>query len=250
MTDDGSSKRIMRHYEMLIFRHRMRKLATIWLSILVTSVIIILAVSGVFSSDIESAYAAELSGSPIICIEPVQVEAEVFYNEPANAELPEVTAVAQNLLATPEVVKSAYIVSLTDLEKFHVCQLAVVEAGGEGEDGCVAVMATVFNRYLSPNFPNTIDGVISERGQFAKCSQVTAEDIAEYPFMMSALERAMKGEDPAAEYLGERSLYFYSNVIELSANEKAMRDRISSKVLLGNQWFYGATGNMQGNREL
>ena len=251
MDDSGSSRRIMRHYEWLILRHRMRKFAAIWLSIVVTSVIIVLAVSGVFSEDIDSVYAAELEATPIINIEPVRVEAELLYNEPANAQLPEATpAVVQTLVATPEVVSNSYIVSLTDSEKFQLCQLAVVEAGGEGEDGCVAVMATVINRYFSPDFPNTINGVITQSGQFAKCSQVTATKIAQYPFMMNALERAMRGEDPAKEVLGESSLYFYSNVIELSANEKAMRDRISNKVLLGNQWFYGATGYMQGNRML
>ena len=246
--DENGTRRMMKHYEMLILRHRIRKFVAIMSAIIITTVIVTVSVAGIFS-DIDDVYAAEIKSTEIFEVrtEEIVVETEEFLTEQAVSVLPEQEVKVQTLVATPEIIRNAYIVSLTDSEKFHVCQLAVVEAGGEGEDGCVAVMATVFNRYLSPNFPNTIDGVITQRGQFAKCSQVTAADIAEYPFMMSALERAMKGEDPAAEYLGERSLYFYSNVIELSANEKAMRDKISSKVLLGNQWFYGETGNMQGN---
>lgn len=248
--DTADARSIMRHYERLIFKHRVRKYTMIMSFVLVISIAITAIITSVALE--ENVYAAQITVSPIVLTtEAIKVEAVKTYTQPAQEVVqPVQQVVAQNLVATPETFTSVYIVNLTNEEMFQLCQLAVVEAGGEGEDGCVAVMATAINRYFSPDFPNTINGVITQSGQFAKCSNVSAAKIAEYPFMMNALDRAMRGEDPAGMLLGERSLYFYSNIIQLSSTEQAMRDRISNKVLLGNQWFYGATGNAQGNREL
>ena len=46
-------------------------------------------------------------------------------------------------------------------------KLAMAEAGGEGLKGKALVMRVVMNRVISPDFPDTVEEVICEPGQFS-----------------------------------------------------------------------------------
>ena len=52
-------------------------------------------------------------------------------------------------------------------DRYLLANLIYCEAGGEPYEGQVAVGSVVMNRVLSPKFPNTISGVIYQKGQFS-----------------------------------------------------------------------------------
>lgn len=80
------------------------------------------------------------------------------------------------------------------------------EARGEPYEGQVAVGAVIMNRVKSPIFPNTIAGVIYQRGQFSCVTdgQINA-DIENNSTVFKAAQDAMNGSDPT-----NGALYFYN----------------------------------------
>lgn len=79
------------------------------------------------------------------------------------------------------------------------------EARGEPYEGQVAVGAVVLNRVKSSQFPNTISGVIYQKGQFT----CVTDGQFDKPFekgstVLKAAKEAMNGSDPT-----NGALYFY-----------------------------------------
>lgn len=80
------------------------------------------------------------------------------------------------------------------------------EARGEPYQGQVAVGAVILNRVKSTNFPNTIPGVIYQKGQFS-CVTDGQFDVEIEPnsSVYKAAQEAMNGSDPT-----NGALYFYN----------------------------------------
>ncbi len=80
------------------------------------------------------------------------------------------------------------------------------EARGEPYQGQVAVAAVILNRVKSPKFPNTIAGVIYQKGQFS-CVTDGQFDVAidKSSTVYKAAQEAMSGSDPT-----NGALYFYN----------------------------------------
>ena len=80
------------------------------------------------------------------------------------------------------------------------------EARGEPYNGQVAVGAVILNRVKSAKFPNTIAGVIYQKGQFS-CITDGQFNVAidENSTVYKAAEEAMNGADPT-----NGALYFYN----------------------------------------
>lgn len=57
--------------------------------------------------------------------------------------------------------------SLTEDEKYLIYQIDFAEAGNQTMDGQRAVIEVILNRVLSDEFPNTVEGVLSQSGQFS-----------------------------------------------------------------------------------
>ena len=71
------------------------------------------------------------------------------------------------------------------------------EARGEPYEGQVAVGAVILNRVKNPNFPNTIAGVIYEKGAFTAVADGQIEvPLAEDSTVDKAARDAMNGWDP------------------------------------------------------
>lgn len=82
-------------------------------------------------------------------------------------------------------------ITLTDEEKDTLARVIWLEARGECFDGQQAVAEVVFNRMLSPDFPDTLDEVIYQRGQFSTASRVSAAEPTETQYI--AIETALEG---------------------------------------------------------
>lgn len=82
------------------------------------------------------------------------------------------------------------------------------EARGEPYEGQVAVGAVIMNRVKSPNFPNTIAGVIYQSGAFTAVSdgQINVP-IAQGSTVLKAAQDALNGWDPS----GGAIYYFNPN---------------------------------------
>lgn len=80
------------------------------------------------------------------------------------------------------------------------------EARGEPYEGQVAVGAVILNRVKSTNFPNTIPGVIYQKGQFSCINdgQFNAK-IEDETTVYKAAQEAINGVDPT-----NGALYFYN----------------------------------------
>ena len=62
------------------------------------------------------------------------------------------------------------IESLTDDEKYLIYQITFLEAGNQSIDGQRAVIEVILNRVLSDKYPNTVEEVLSQSGQFTTWS--------------------------------------------------------------------------------
>ena len=58
-------------------------------------------------------------------------------------------------------------ISISPLEMEELKQIVAAEAQTQSMEGREAVVEVIFNRVLSPEWPNTVHGVLSQRGQFA-----------------------------------------------------------------------------------
>ena len=80
------------------------------------------------------------------------------------------------------------------------------EARGEPYIGQVAVGAVIMNRVKSASFPNTIAGVIYQKGQFSSVTDGQFDvEIDEDTTVYKAAQDAMNGVDPT-----NGALYFYN----------------------------------------
>ena len=58
------------------------------------------------------------------------------------------------------------ITNLTDNEKYLIYQITYLEAGNQSMEGQRAVIEVILNRVLSDKYPDTVEGVLSQSGQF------------------------------------------------------------------------------------
>lgn len=78
---------------------------------------------------------------------------------------------------------------------------AQAEAGNQGEEGMWLVMSVIYNRRESPDFPDSILGVIYQEHQFSSVSDGRINEVEISPEAHEALARIEKG-DVAPELIG------------------------------------------------
>ncbi|MGM0445177.1 MAG: cell wall hydrolase [Bacillota bacterium] len=102
------------------------------------------------------------------------------------------------------------------------------EARGESFEGQVAVGAVIINRMNSPKFPNTVESVLYQPGQF-KCVENGQIDQVPNQNAYRAARRAVDGEDPS-----KGALFFFNP--DKSADPAAF-DRYEVTVRIGDHIF-------------
>ncbi len=123
-----------------------------------------------------------------------RTEAAVVAFQKKNGLTPDGKAGTQTLaamgIAAPSAVESR---ASGDLQL--LARLISAEARGESYEGQVAVGAVVMNRITHPSFPNTLSGVIYQRGAFS-CLDDGQFDQPVASSAVSAARDAMNGYDP------------------------------------------------------
>ncbi|MCR5620191.1 MAG: cell wall hydrolase [Lachnospiraceae bacterium] len=115
-------------------------------------------VMSVYADQIEDAEAAAIAYEAAIKAK----EADIAYLKQKLAEEQALSRAAAN-----GVWRDISQVTWEENDRYLLANLIYCEAGGEPYDGQVAVGAVVINRLLSARYPDTLTGVIYQRGQFS-----------------------------------------------------------------------------------
>jgi len=153
----------------------------------------------------------EMDAAPVVLdgrvLVPLRFIAEALKMKVAwNEELRAVELMAEAVETNVKPYPGEPIVPYTPEEFDLLVRCISSEAGNQPFEGMVAVGAVVVNRMLSPNFPDTINDVIYQPGQFS----VVTDNRINLPIKEGAVEaakRALAGEDPTGG-----ALYFYNPV--------------------------------------
>jgi N-acetylmuramoyl-L-alanine amidase len=133
------------------------------------------------------------------------------------------TAAAKAIAAAPET--SA---GVSNYEKDLLARLVRAEAEAEPYEGKVAVATVVLNRVANSNFPNTIKGVIYQRGQFEPVANGEIDKPADADSLRATNEAL--SEDRTK---GDGSLFFYNPKTAASH----WLDHMRTTLVIGNHVF-------------
>ena len=86
-----------------------------------------------------------------------------------------------------------------------LCRIVQAEASGESQEGKLLVADVVLNRVADPNFPGTIQGVITQSGQFSPVANGSYGSAVPSADTVAAVNRALSGEN-----ISQGALYFKS----------------------------------------
>ncbi len=95
-------------------------------------------------------------------------------------------------------------VYLTKSDIDLMAKVVFAESKGEPYAGKIAVASVILNRVTSPNFPNTVEGVITQKNAFS-CVVNGVINTTPNSDSYNAVKDAIKGLDPT-----ENALYFYN----------------------------------------
>ncbi len=97
-----------------------------------------------------------------------------------------------------------------------LCRIVEAEAGSESQDGKLLVADVILNRVADPEFPDTIQGVITQSGQFTPVSNGSYRSAVPSADTVAAVNRALKGEN-----ISNGAIYFKS--VNSSSNWSAKK---------------------------
>lgn len=154
-----------------------------------------------------------------------RLEQERLEREQAEAkEAEQITAEEQ---PEPEQAAAEPTEAIANVNNTLLAQIVHAEANGEPYSGKVAVAEVIINRTRSGEFPNTVEGVVYQPGQFSPVSDGSinnAPNSEDY----AAVQEALNGSTYA-----EGSLYFYNPEIATSR----WLDTLPVKVVIGGHHF-------------
>jgi N-acetylmuramoyl-L-alanine amidase len=102
-------------------------------------------------------------------------------------------------------INSGTATSSRDNDLYLLARMITAEARGEPYSGQVAVGAVILNRVASPSFPNTIAGVIYQKGAFSALDDGQFHSVTITDSCRRAAQDALNGTDPTGG-----ALYYYN----------------------------------------
>ncbi len=118
-------------------------------------------------------------------------------------------------------------------------RLVFSEAGNQSIEGQILVATTVVNRYEDSRFSNDFYEILLE--YMGDWYSVTHEQVLEVGTIEEAVQRALKGEDPAAEPLGAPTKYFYNEETTKRWDPYTyakIKAGVEKEVVVGDHTFY------------
>lgn len=124
--------------------------------------------------------------------------------------------------------KKAYYISNDDISLMS--QIVHAESRGEPYDGKVAVASVILNRLVSPDFPNSVAGVIKQKNAFS-CVKNGKIHITPDNESYRAVLDALKGKDPTS-----KAVFFYNPQIATCSWMKNINKKNPKSI--GNHVFF------------
>ncbi len=103
------------------------------------------------------------------------------------------------------------------------------ESNRSSRDGMIAVGSVVMNRVRSPDFPNTVCGVVTQKNQFASGIMRRKMNLDSAPYIRAAARSVLRGE--RHPYIGNAQ-YFHA------ATYRARYNNINYVLTTGGNAFY------------
>lgn len=116
--------------------------------------------------------------------------------------------------------------SLNILEK-----IVMAEAGGEPYEGQVAVANVVINRVRSKNYPNSVEGVVFQKGQFTPAVRGTIWNFSPSSSVKKAVSEALNGR----KVVGDGVCFFLNPKIATDMTIPRTKTKVAT---IGNHAFY------------
>jgi len=91
----------------------------------------------------------------------------------------------------PETVARYADVAMTDAEREELAAIVYLEAGNQCAEGQQAVAEVVFNRVISPDFPDTVHKVLHQRRQFSTARNIHRAKAGQAQY--DAIDAALRG---------------------------------------------------------
>jgi N-acetylmuramoyl-L-alanine amidase len=164
------------------------------------------------------------------------IEAPALPDTPAPAPTaPAATPVRPAIVETPAVAApeapaaEEEEISVSARELDCLTKVILYEAGAESRAGQVAVAQVVLNRVESPRFPNSICGVVYQRGQFSAIRSFTPPRNGRWNRAMALARDVLDGHAPVVG----NALYFHATRVRPAFVRS--RTRVAT---IGNHVFY------------
>lgn len=127
-----------------------------------------------------------------------------YNNDASDSELKETDLFSQSDEIVEVFNSSTKKVYLTEGDINLMAKVVFAESKGEPYTGKVAVASVILNRVTSPNFPNTVEGVITQKNAFS-CVKNGVINTTPNSDSYNAVKDAINGSDPT-----DKALYFYN----------------------------------------
>jgi spore germination cell wall hydrolase CwlJ-like protein len=163
---------------------------------------------------------------------------DTYMDVPAVALLP--GARMRPAVAHPKIQAGGGFSEVSDGELYLLAKIIECESRYEPYQGKVAVGSVVLNRVMSGKFPNTIEGVIFQKGQFQPVTDGGWESKEPSELSYKAAYEALEGKRPAGENgqsVGNAQFFIYEDLAGSGAS-KWFRDRLKFVTTIGNHDFY------------
>ncbi len=165
--------------------------------------------------------------------------------EDAYLSVPAVTLLQEQRMmsatSNPGIIASRGMCVANKDELYLLAKIIECEARYEPYDGKVAVGVVVLNRVMSEKFPDTIEGVIFQKGQFQpiKDGGWSSKEPREEAY--KAAMEALAGEKPTGnngQTVGNALFFMYESIAGKGA-AKWFKEKLKYVTTIGNHDFYG-----------
>lgn len=140
---------------------------------------------------------------------------------------------AEKKAAEAKAAAQKYSVSISEEDKYVLQRIVEAEATGQEVKGKMMVANVILNRVKSKTFPNTVAGVVFQKGQFSPISDGRYYSVNITSTTKEAVERVLKGEDNS-----QGALYFMARKYATKNNARWFDNNLTWVTSYGGHEFY------------
>jgi N-acetylmuramoyl-L-alanine amidase len=168
----------------------------------------------------------------------VYIHEDAYLQAPAVPVMPDTRM--KSAVARPLMEASRGVGDINDRELYLLAKMIECEARYEPYEGKVAVGSVILNRVKSSRFPNTVEGVIFQKGQFQPMVDGGWESKEPSALAFKAAKEALKGKKPVGnngQTVGNALFFIYEELASESAI-KWFKNNLRYITTIGNHDFY------------